>query len=318
MCLVLGVTCRHKIQSNIWRSLKLESHTGSSDKTIARALQLWINGEANATIIRWRDQCSAPHCNYECPEHIKLSTLSPLWGTQYKLAICLSVLALSFSCVLVRIILQFSRYRLTMRQKQFIEDLASNPYREETLDLPMNDKAVSVACLNLHYFVYVSKAVLKQAESCRTSARNRLMSIAVMADDTPDFPAPNPFRRTSVTRMVQRRKSAMLHADSSSIDDLDMDQSMLNASQVAATIRDFNKHREKKSTFCKLLGSSNNKKKQIINGISTCFNPGQLIAIMGPSGCGKTTLLDLLTGRRNSGEQKVNIIQTNPLYYVHY
>ena len=135
MCLVLGVTCRHKIQSNIWRSLKLESHTGSSDKTIARALQLWINGEANATIIRWRDQCSAPHCNYECPEHIKLSTLSLLWGTQYKLAICLSVLALSFSCVLVRIILQFSRYRLTMRQKQFIEDLASNPYREETLDV---------------------------------------------------------------------------------------------------------------------------------------------------------------------------------------
>ena len=41
---------------------------------------------------------------------------------------------------------------------------------------------------------------------------------------------------------------------------------------------------KKKNLFSKLCQSSNNKKKQIINGISACFNPGQLIAIMGPSG----------------------------------
>lgn len=91
--------------------------------------------------------------------------------------------------------------------------------------LPMNNKAVSVACLNLHYFVYVSKAVLKQAESCRTSARNRLMSIAVMADDIPEFTSTPATRRTSVTR---RRKSAITHADNSSIDDVDNEQSMLS------------------------------------------------------------------------------------------
>ena len=157
------------------------------------------------------------------------------------------MLALSLSCVMVRIILQFCRHRLTRNQKQFIEDLASNPYREETLDvskyvmkshiqllhcifqLPMNDKAVSVACLNLHYFVYVSKAVLKQAESCRTSARNRLMSIAVMADDTTDPATPsNAFRRTSVTRLARRKSAMMNHADNSSIDDMDNEQSMLS------------------------------------------------------------------------------------------
>ena len=93
----------------------------------------------------------------------------------------------------------------------------------------MNDKAVSVACLNLHYFVYVSKAVLKQAESCRTSARNRLMSIAVMADDTPEFTtSTTAYRRTSVTRMVQRRKSAMAYVDSSLMDESDNEQCMLS------------------------------------------------------------------------------------------
>lgn len=165
----------------------------------------------------------------------------------------------------------------------------------------MNDKAVSVACLNLHYFVYVSKAVLKQAETCRTSARNRLMSIAVMADNNiPEFTTTT--RRTSVTRMVQRYKSATTRADNFSIDDIDNEQSFLSkyidtasymiddfictdASQIAVAIRDFNKRREKKrGMFSKLCGSSDDKKKQIINGISTFCNPGQLIAIMGPSG----------------------------------
>lgn len=93
----------------------------------------------------------------------------------------------------------------------------------------MNEKAVSVACLNLYYFVNVSKAVLKQAESCRTSARNRLMSIAVMADDTTELAAAsNAFRRTSVTRMARRKSAMMIHADNSSIDGMDNEQSMLS------------------------------------------------------------------------------------------
>lgn len=134
MCIIRIVTCRHRIRSDVWQSLRLKSNTRSFDKTIVKALYLWMNGDVNETI-RWRDGCPAPHCNEECPEHIVLSMLSTLWGTQYKLAICITIFALSFSCAVVRIILQLCRYRLTKSQKQFIDDLASNPYREETLDV---------------------------------------------------------------------------------------------------------------------------------------------------------------------------------------
>ena len=47
--------------------------------------------------------------------------------------------------------------------------------------------------------------------------------------------------------------------------------------------------------------------KMIIKGVSSYFNPGQLVAIMGPSGCGKTTFLDLLTGRRRKGKRQVKM-----------
>ena len=54
------------------------------------------------------------------------------------------------------------------------------------------------------------------------------MSIAVMADDTTDFSAATTSRRTSVTRMVQRRRSVMTHIENPLMDDMDHDQSMLS------------------------------------------------------------------------------------------
>ncbi|PKA64696.1 Pleiotropic drug resistance protein 1 [Apostasia shenzhenica] len=45
----------------------------------------------------------------------------------------------------------------------------------------------------------------------------------------------------------------------------------------------------------------------LLNGVSGCFRPGILTALMGASGAGKTTLLDVLAGRKTNGYIEGNI-----------
>lgn len=43
---------------------------------------------------------------------------------------------------------------------------------------------------------------------------------------------------------------------------------------------------------------------QLLHGMSGCFRPGRLTALMGSSGAGKTTLMDVLAGRKTGGRIK--------------
>ncbi|KDP40917.1 hypothetical protein JCGZ_24916 [Jatropha curcas] len=51
--------------------------------------------------------------------------------------------------------------------------------------------------------------------------------------------------------------------------------------------------------------------KAILQGVTGCAQPGQLLAIMGPSGCGKSTLLDALAGRLSSSTKQTGDILIN-------
>jgi len=56
-------------------------------------------------------------------------------------------------------------------------------------------------------------------------------------------------------------------------------------------------------TFAELSYSVQIKKetKVILDALEGCFLPGRMCALFGPSGCGKTSLMDVLSGRKNSG-----------------
>ena len=48
--------------------------------------------------------------------------------------------------------------------------------------------------------------------------------------------------------------------------------------------------------------------KAILDGVTGMFRPGSMTALMGPSGCGKTTLLDVLSGRKTTGQIRGEIL----------
>ena len=49
-------------------------------------------------------------------------------------------------------------------------------------------------------------------------------------------------------------------------------------------------------------------RKRLLTGVSGCFAPGSLTAIMGPSGCGKSTLLKILSDRHRAGDADGTIL----------
>jgi len=59
---------------------------------------------------------------------------------------------------------------------------------------------------------------------------------------------------------------------------------------------------------CTIKNAHSGKNRTILNNVTGIAQPGELVAIMGPSGGGKTTFIDILAGRKNTGQVEGNIL----------
>ena len=95
------------IQSGVWNSrhLAYRYQNGSMGMgpayTIMEALEQWYG---NGTVVMFRDGCTQPHCNPQCPEEISLQMASRQdWPWEIKWAVIAMVTAIAVVCLVIKV-----------------------------------------------------------------------------------------------------------------------------------------------------------------------------------------------------------------------
>eukprot|EP00731_Ephydatia_muelleri_P033340 Em0028g15a len=289
---------------NTWSSMEV----GINKTTIRAALSQWYPNRYT-TVVTITDSCSGPHCNSMCPELFALESPSQnTWPASAKTALLATVGAIGIMCVAGKLIFMMWVQLLEFRQDTYLERLLMETDVDEKLKFPecADDHCISVSCLNLSYAVTVKAKKVKDEKEDNTTP----VALQALVDDDANEESINgavdrAFPNSSVTEptspnyktlsesVLKRRKSFL------SGKELVREHSKRSLrSQTSYVVQPSPATVQKTTCFGAYT------EKEILNGISIYFNPGQLTGIMGPSGCGKTTFLDILTGRRKTGNIK--------------
>ena len=108
---ISGIFSRHKIQSGVWSSQKLAYHEGQA-YTIRDAIHYWYwNVSDGEEGVAFRDVCSGPRCNNECPEELILEGESTqAWSGGAKIAIAVIVLTIAAVCLLMKVFISVKAF----------------------------------------------------------------------------------------------------------------------------------------------------------------------------------------------------------------
>ena len=95
---------RHTIQSGIWSSWNLTYFEGRA-YTVRDAIDYWYwNVSDTDEGVGFRDMCSGPHCNNNCPERFILEREGAhVWSTGAKITIAVIVVAIALICLLMKV-----------------------------------------------------------------------------------------------------------------------------------------------------------------------------------------------------------------------
>ena len=95
---------RHTIQSGVWSSRNLSFFKGRG-YTIRDAIDYWYwNMSDTDEGVGFRDMCSGPHCNNNCPEMFILEREgTDVWSSGAKITIAVIVVAIAIICLLMKV-----------------------------------------------------------------------------------------------------------------------------------------------------------------------------------------------------------------------
>ena len=89
--------------------------------TLAEAIHNWLEVSKNGGTVRYQDSCSGPHCNDQCPETVMLGQTKPYWKSYIQAFIVIIVVAVSFICAAIKLVLYLCEKYLSYQQLKFME-----------------------------------------------------------------------------------------------------------------------------------------------------------------------------------------------------